>query len=266
MDRRAAFRTLAAGLTSVVGPSCAPSLRAAGPGTRAPATRSLLDGVFRAHGGLTTWQSIDRIDAKLSTGGLAFGMRDVAHRVLATQVSVYPHARRTILHDYPVDGATAVWEGDSATVRVEGKEPRRRAPARSHVAAGSRWDDLDVVYFVGYAIWNYLSFPFLLHDESISVRADGRWLDVQFPEGFPTHSRQQYFQLTEGGLLRRHDYVAEVFGAWASAANQIERSEDIDGLRFYTRRRVTPAVGRLACLSFPVLVWIHVDDIVVHKA
>lgn len=220
-----------------------------------------LEAVFAAHGGLPAFRAVERLDLRLSTGGLAFSMRKVAHPVAGTQVTVFPARRKTVLHDWPAEGTTATWKGDVVTLQPRSGPLERRAAARAHAAAASRWDDLDLLYFVGYAIWNYLSFPFLLRDASVEVRSGGRLLAVRFPEGYPTHSSQQYFRLSEAGLLLRHDYVAEVFGGWASAANHCEASEEVQGLRFYTRRRVTPALGRSASLPFPLLVSIHVDDL-----
>ena len=48
-----------------------------------------------------------------------------------------------------------------------------------------------------------------------------RWrrLEADFPPGLDTHSPAQVFYFDEGGLLRRHDYVAEVVGGWARAAH-----------------------------------------------
>jgi hypothetical protein len=39
----------------------------------------------------------------------------------------------------------------------------------------------------------------------------------------------------------------------------------VDGLRFYTRRLVTPRFGDPLVLPGPTLVWIELDDIRVHR-
>ena len=67
------------------------------------------------------------------------------------------------------------------------------------------------------------------------------------------------------GLLLRHDYTADVIGGWATAANRCLASAVVDGLRFYTRRLVTPRFGDHVVLPGPTLVWIELDDIRVHR-
>jgi len=229
----------------------------------------LLDRVFRAHGAIESWRRVWRIDASFSSGGLAYVTRLQEGKLLRHRISVFPHEMRTIIRDYPTAGQTGHWQRDQ--VRIE---PFDEAPARVRDRARDRfatwrarlyWDDLDLLYFVGYALWNYLSFPFLLHRHEVDIavgKINGRSiLDVRFPHDFPTHSRRQYFQIDKDGLLVRHDYVAEVFGRWAAGANFCRANSVIEGLRFYTRRRVVPSLGRSAALPFPTLVWIELDDL-----
>lgn len=81
----------------------------------------------------------------------------------------------------------------------------------------------------------------------------------------PTHSALQTFHVDAAGLLLRHDYTADVIGGWATAANRCLASAVVDGLRFYTRRLVTPRFGDHLVLPGPTLVWIELDDIRVHR-
>ena len=74
------------------------------------------------------------------------------------------------------------------------------------------------------------------------------------------------YQLDPARLLARHDYTADVIGQWANAANLCLASEVVDGLRFYTRRRVFPRFGTQNVLPFPTLVWIVIDDLRVVSA
>ncbi|MDT7684324.1 MAG: hypothetical protein QOG57_4634 [Pseudonocardiales bacterium] len=49
-----------------------------------------------------------------------------------------------------------------------------------------------------------------------------RRLAVTFPDGLATHNRDQTSYFDDTGLLRRHDYNADVFGG-AAAANYSDR-------------------------------------------
>jgi hypothetical protein len=232
----------------------------------------LLDTVLAAHGGWPAWQRVERIDLRLSSGGLAFAMRGQTGRLLERRVSVYPHQMRTVFHDHPGPGQVAEWRGSLVGIGLTGQAPSlQRHDARNHFArwrARWSWDDLDLLYFAGYALWNYLSFPFLLCADGVQLRAFRAarhdWIEARFPPAFPTHSPRQYFQIGPDGRLLRHDYVAEVFGHWAAAANFCLASEVAGGLRLYTRRKVVPSLGRRAALPFPTLVWIELSDLQVH--
>jgi len=66
------------------------------------------------------------------------------------------------------------------------------------------WDALDLLYFAGYASWNYFTTPFLLTTENVETKEIEPWpengevwrrLVVRFPETIPTHCREQIFYL-----------------------------------------------------------------------
>jgi hypothetical protein len=69
----------------------------------------------------------------------------------------------------------------------------------------------------------------------------GEDLAVQatFPETMATHAREQVFYYNAAGLLRRHDYAAEVLGG-APAAHFCEKHVTASGLVFPTHRYVVP--------------------------
>jgi hypothetical protein len=161
-----------------------------------------------------------------------------------------PH---TVLSPYPQPGQRGVF--DRGRVRIEtdeGEVVAERANPRAVIRSLRRnfwWDDLDLLYFAGYALWNYMAAPFMFArpgfelEEREPWEADGeRWrrLHVVFPDDIPTHSREQDFYFDEKGLLRRLDYTAEVFGSWAKAAHYCWDHEQFSGLVVPTRRRAVP--------------------------
>jgi hypothetical protein len=124
-----------------------------------------------------------------------------------------------------------------------------------------RWDDLDFLYFAGYASWNYLTTPFLLASPGVEVqeRESGR-LDVTFPPSIPTHSRRQSFWFDERGYLRRLDYTAEVFGWWARSVHTCSDHRVFDGIVMPRRRRVVPRLPGERPARGPTLIWIELLD------
>jgi hypothetical protein len=103
---------------------------------------------------------------------------------------------------------TRVWIEDCECRVVE-----ERADPRASFAGlvfETPWDRLQLLYFNGYANWNYFTAPFLLTQSGVYVREIGpheehgeTWqrLQVQFPSTVPTHSAEQTFYFNEKGLL-----------------------------------------------------------------
>lgn len=231
----------------------------------------LVDTLIEAHGGRDRWRTVEAIEFSLSSAGLAFALHMQASALIGLRVRVLPHARRVELRDYPKPGWRGVWTPNRVSLLDDqGEERMSRDDPRASFSRWSRqvrWDALDMLYFAGYALWNYLSFPFLLEEPGATllsadpVRDGTTRLDVAFDAGFPTHSARQAFHVDASGRLLRHDYTADVIGGWAKAANFCRDDVQVDGLRFYTRRRVVPRIGNGVVLPGPTLVWIRIDDL-----
>jgi hypothetical protein len=121
-----------------------------------------------------------------------------------------------------------------------------------------RWSPLQALYFLGYAVTHYHALPFTLVDARplglARARVGGqrlRGVRVDLPDGLHTHSRIQTFYFEEDGLLRRHDYVAEVVGPWARGAHSWEDFALAGDLAVARRRHV---VARLGARPLPVTV------------
>jgi hypothetical protein len=228
----------------------------------------LLEQVLEAHGGRQRWQALECIEADFSSGGLAFSLHLQPWALRNLKIRVQPHARRVVLRDFMHPGWSGVWTPDlvqildaGGVVVAQRQDPRS---AFSRIDKQVRWNKLDILYFAGYALWNYLSFPFILEASGVSLsetESNTRELRARFDSSVPTHSEVQSFHVDASGLLTRHDYTADVIGKWANVANFCLASELVDGLRFYTRRRVLPRFGTQTVLPFPTLVWIEIDAI-----
>lgn len=126
----------------------------------------------------------------------------------------------------------------------------------------TRWDDLHALYFGGYAIWNYLTSPYLLTlpgvqtEELTPYQADGeRWrrLRVIFPPPIATYSTEQVFYFDESGLQRRVDYAPYVMGN-RPAAHYTEAHRTVSGLVFPTHRSVLPVLDGRRPGPTPIIV------------
>ena len=232
-------------------------------------TVDALNGFFDAHGGLNRFRSLSTVELTVSVHGFLF---------TAKRITPLHHARMTVdlreplvaLHDFPQSGHSAVLNGaDRVEIRDEtGNVLSSRTDPRaqfSHWRRSLYWDALDFAYFSGYAMWNYLSLPFLLQRPGVAVEtiessADTTVVEARFPAGFPTHSAVQRFHFDAAGLLRRHDYTADVVGKWAKAAHLCTDYREFGGLWMPTRRRVYPRGPLGRPLPLPTLVAIDIHD------
>jgi len=227
-----------------------------------------------AHGGLDLWEGAEEISVQISAGGLAFASKLQGHAVRDVQVRIATRGQHVIFTPYPTAGHRGVLLEDG-TVRIEtdgGEIVQEREHARD--AFGDLrhklwWDRMDILYFGTYAIWTYLSTPFIFVREDYQVRELDPWVEdgerwrrvaVTFPAHIHTHSREQVFHIDEAGLIRRHDYTAEPIGDWARAAHYCLDHQSFDGLVVPTRRRVYPRKPNNERRAHPRLVWIDVSS------
>ncbi len=124
-------------------------------------------------------------------------------------------------------------------------------------------------YQAKYALWGYLTTPFLYTYSGFEAHEiepwheDGeRWrvLQVRFPDGYAAHTRTQYSYFGEDGLLRRHLYTVDVLGG-AQGANYASDYRVVDGVMLATRRRVVAYDEARQKVLAPVLVSIDLSEI-----
>jgi hypothetical protein len=132
------------------------------------ATRAL-----KAYGGEGVWKAATAVESTVTVGGLLFQVKGI---------NVPPHARITVdvqrPHTViaPVDesGDIGVLDGFSVMiVAPDGRILEQRTDAREHLQNASlstKWDRLNLLYFVGYAFWGYYSLPYQL------TRSDIEWI------------------------------------------------------------------------------------------
>ncbi len=226
----------------------------------------LLRRVIDAYGGAARWRAIRQIALRVSARGLAFRMK---WRAPMTRVPAKIDAHQPLVRFFPEngDGLIEVFAGDEVRLERPNGDVVETRPNPQRLFPGGRrllwWDRLDQVYFAGYALWNYVTFPALLTRDDIDWQDAGdSTLRARFPSGFPTHSEIQEFHVDpQTSLLTQHDYTASVFGNWAKGAHCVLAHEEVDGIPFATRRRVTPRRKDGAAAPFPLLVGIEFNEI-----
>ncbi|MBP1700155.1 MAG: hypothetical protein H6Q41_5343 [Deltaproteobacteria bacterium] len=240
--------------------------------------QDLLDKAIKAHGGLNRWRSIKEIVTHIRCGGMALPLRFKFGTFKSYEAQISTTKPRIIFSPFAGKGNRGIFLGD--TVRIETDNGQVLAERTNAKAAFNNfrhkfyWDNLDALYFGGYAIWNYFSAPFLFLHKGFEIQEIDPWeennhtwrrLQVFFPSDIPTHSREQVFYFNSEGLLMRLDYTAEVFGEWAKAAHYCRGHKNFSGLILPTSRQVLPRKNEGSPRSFPTLVWIEVDQVALLK-
>lgn len=241
----------------------------------APEPGGLLDQVLAAHGGVDRWHAVETLRARVRFGGLAFRLRLVEQESVERWIEIDVRKPHTILHDYPEPGQRGIFTPSRVWIEAPDGTVLRSLDNPRAVLLQSRrrqlwWDDLDLLYFGGYAIWNYLQGPFLLLRAGVEVREIAPWseggetwrrLAVRFHDSIPTHSAQQVFYYGPDLLQRRHDYVPDVYAPWARAAHYTSAFQENAGLRFPMRRRVVPRAADGSAKKGPLLVWVDILEL-----
>jgi hypothetical protein len=219
------------------------------------------------YGGEERWRSATAVEAHLTIGGLLFRWKRRGEgRWPSVRIRVEAHEPRTRFDPIDREGNIAVLERH--TVRIERPDgtvvdERPNARTKPYGRKLFSWDVVDMGYFLGYTMWNYLALPaLLLRDDIAWSEFSGDTLEARFPPEIPTHSTVQRFHVDlETGRLRQHDYTAETFGGWAKAAHMIREHRQFDGLVAPSKRRVKPRAGdKGGPLPFPLLIWADVHE------
>ena len=232
------------------------------------AGRALAEKMIRAHGGMAAWERAESVKLHMQGGGLLLASKRQRGAMADVEVTVATTGQRTEVRPYPRPGHGGIFERGRIRIETDGgalvEERTDPRPLFRKFRRQFRWDDLDLLYFSGYALWNYVTVPFvLLRDGYVLEAKKENVLAVTFPDGVHTHCRHQRFVLDQRGLLQRHLYTAEPVGRWARSVHVASDHREFGGLIFPTKRRVYPRSLTGGRVPFPVLVSIDIDDVTV---
>jgi hypothetical protein len=220
---------------------------------------------LKAYGGEAVWRSATAVESTVTVGGLLFQLKGAgipSHAKITVDVR-RPH---TVIDPVDESGDVGVLDGFSVMiVSPGGKVIDQRTDAREHLQNASlttKWDRLNLVYFLGYAFWGYYTLPYQL------LRTDIAWtefsdgmLEADYGTSLPVHSRIQRFWFDlKSGLLRRNDYTPVAAARDARAANVVFAHGVSNGIPFTSKRRVKISFSQYGwVLPFPDFITIDVE-------
>ena len=232
----------------------------------------LLETVVAAHGGLDRWNQYSSVRAAVSIGGALWAARERPGVLADVTVEARLHEQRVTIH---LNGRGLRFSFVPDRVAVEDEEGRivservdPRAAFRGHTPE-SPWDDLHLAYFNGYALWTYITIPFLYSYPGFVTEELPPWfengevwrpLKATFPVDIASHTREQVSYFGPDGLLRRHEYAVDVMGG-TTGLNYAANYQTIGGIVVPVTRRVYPADAEHRKIADPLLVSIDLRDI-----
>lgn len=206
---------------------------------------------IEAHGGLEQWRKFKTVKAHLIQGGGLWDIKGVTGVLANTNLTVaLTHEQAS--HQPFGDGKrrslftpnkVALISTESGEVLEELDNPR--ASFAGHKLE-TKWNDLQLAYFAGHAMFTYLNTPFLMAWPDVQAEEIGDWeengavwrrLRITYPSSIATTSKVQTLYIGADGLIRRHDYHVEISDD-VTGAHYPSDYVEVQGIKFPTRRRI----------------------------
>ena len=233
----------------------------------------LLAQVIDAHGGMNRWNRYEKVEGTIVSGGGLFPLKGVVQDANPSRMTVWLHEERSSVFPYgAADQRTMFTPERIAIEKLDGSVVAERRDARDSFAGhqmNTAWDALHRAYFIGEALWTYLTTPFLLAMDGVAVEETELWsegeeawrvLRAHFPGLIETHSLIQDFFFDESLTLRRHDYSVNIAGGLAAA--QLTSDHAVaNGIHLPTKRRTYARGPTRRPISEMLMVWIDIREV-----
>jgi hypothetical protein len=236
-------------------------------------THPLVARMIEAHGGLERWNRLSSMSAHLSQGGVLWAMKGKAGMLDDVDVTIDLHRQWTSHTPFGAAGRhTSVTPDRAAIGTGDGRVLEELAEPRASFAGfglDTPWSDLQLAYFTGYAMWNYLTLPFAFalpgfgFEELAPWQEDGqelRRLRVHYPPSVATHCPAQTFYVSADGRLVRHDYDVDINGG-TPAVHYFHDYVTVGGISLPGRHLIYVRDTDLGHQPEPVVVSIALGDV-----
>jgi hypothetical protein len=213
---------------------------------------ALLASVLTAAGGLDRWSDVKTLTVRLSLGGPFWGAKGWPDVLIDETMELDARREHLVSTPFTAPGRHSVFDINPERLTIQtadGHIVEQRVNPRASFAGydvSTRWDAVQVAYFSSYALWNYLTEPFLFTYPGVQAHEIDPWqeegqtwrrLHVTFPPTIATHGPKQIFYYDADGMQRRMDYDVQVNGN-AVVAHYTSGPQTFGGLVFPTRRLV----------------------------
>ncbi len=203
----------------------------------------LLNHAIKAHDPTGIWDRIDKLNIKLRICGKILMTKFKCPTVRELDIEVATDRPWIRINNFPDSESYGILDAYTVSLYSQGKEEKRTIeyPYKFKLF----WDRFDLLFFFGYALWNYVNSPFIFKlpgfkmERLADLQGEYR-LQVTFPQEIPSHCRTQVFYFNEEFLQTRLDYTAEVFWGSARGRHYCEDFKTIKNITVATHRYVYP--------------------------
>jgi len=234
---------------------------------------NLLETVIEAHGGLERWSQLETVSARLVQGGALWALKGQPGVLDDVFVTASLHEERVSHHPFGAPDRRSAFTPERVAIETDKGDlvealDQPRASFAGHTLE-TQWTTLQLAYFVGTAMWTYLTQPFTFAlrgfetnelDPRQEEGEEWRRLHVVWPSYLATHSTEQTLYFGKDGLIRRHDYDVEIMGGTGGAHFMFDYTQ-VAGIMIPTSHRIFPRQPDGQALSEPLLVSIDVSEI-----
>ena len=234
----------------------------------------LVHTVLEAHGGIERWNQLASVSARLIQGGAFWAIKGHAALLADVVITANLHEERASHRPFGAPDRYSAFappervaiEQDDGTVVDVLEQPRSTFAGHT---IETPWSRTQLAYFVGTAMWTYLTQPFVFTMHGFQTSELEPWdeagqrsrrLRVTWPDLLATHSTAQTLYVGEDGLIARHDYDLEISGG-AAAAHYLSEYVEVSGIKIPSRHRIFPRNPDGTSATEPLLVSIDVSDI-----
>ena len=190
-------------------------------------SNDLLSSVIEAAGGLERFNKISAFSVQIHRTGSFFALKGYtwpAHprayiSTKTPRVTFHNFGGKNDSHDLRwIWTPQRIWKETPDGTVIESQDDPGKTLFEGHDLR-TPWDDLHVLYFSGYALWNYFMAPFYFTWREIKTKElepvdyhGQKWrvLEVTYPDDFPTHCRTQEYFFDDAFHLRRLNYSVEI--------------------------------------------------------
>ncbi|MGB3549785.1 MAG: hypothetical protein WA993_03775 [Candidatus Binatus sp.] len=224
-----------------------------------------------AHGGLERWNKLQRLTARMSISGRTWAIKGQPFLFKDFRIEMPLREQHMVTHLLG-QGRRLIFDPDRVAVETETGDPlfqrvNPRASFEGH-SFETPWDELHATYFCSYALWTYLTIPFLYTYPGFLLEELSPWkedheewrrLKATFPKSIASHTNEQVSCFGPDGLLRRHQYRVDVLGG-ARGLNYAYDYRNFGGIKVPTKRRIYGDDGSGHHISNPVLISIDISE------